>query len=669
MQTKSSFRLLCTFIGLCSVLSTSCDETVVSIEDDTPACKNACKSESFRCYDERQIEICIVKSNGCTSWSDPQLCPSSSVCIDNTCQSCPDTSCEPNQRSCDAKGARVCGDFDGNGCFEWSQYTPCPSGCNGDVCNGCTNQCEPNQRSCDAKGARVCGDFDGNGCFEWSNYTPCPSGCDGDVCRECQNACTNGKKSCDAQGARICGDFDGNGCFEWSNYTPCPSGCDGNVCKAAPSYEPTRYPGNAILSPITPYVVDKMKAIRNKNKSRNDNSFMKLGDSHMYEGSSFMYCFSNKSPKHTGYDLAGIPVTDAVSAFQSSFDAFARVSVTTVLGKTANLPIANGNSLLNQEISATNPRFAFYGFGTNDMGWFDYRKFKTNNQGGYFYAMQLYYRNVLAAIDALIAAGIIPIVIGTGWRNEKAKYYGTQTQVADKDLPKHFVTSFNAVSRGIAEFYQIPYYNLQLSHDKIENFGLSTDGIHHKTIHNGCDFTTNGLTAGANRRNRYAIEQLQNAWRTTVKSSPAPATQTHPFQGNGSHANPYIIPDLPYTHMASTANAETKFDTYSCNTSVKEFGPEKLYKLTVSKQTRIRAFAMSASGVDVDIHLLSAPNANACLARGDKWIEAKLSAGTYYFAIDTYNENRTNSNAGTYLFGIHTCDPDDADCGSRNIGE
>ena len=148
-----------------------------------------------------------------------------------------------------------------------------------------------------------------------------------------------------------------------------------------------------------------------------------------------MYCFSNKSPKHTGYDLAGIPVTDAVSAFQSSFDAFARVSVTTVLGKTANLPIANGNSLLNQEISATNPRFAFYGFGTNDMGWFDYRKFKTNNQGGYFYAMQLYYRNVLAAIDALIAAGIIPIVIGTGWRNEKAKYYGTQTQVADKDLP------------------------------------------------------------------------------------------------------------------------------------------------------------------------------------------------------------------------------------------
>ena len=169
MQTKSSFRLLCTFIGLCSVLSTSCDETVVSIEDDTPACKNACKSESFRCYDERQIEICIVKSNGCTSWSDPQLCPSSSVCIDNTCQSCPDTSCEPNQRSCDAKGARVCGDFDGNGCFEWSNYTPCPSGCNGDVCNGCTNQCEPNQRSCDAKGARVCGDFDGNGCFEWSN--------------------------------------------------------------------------------------------------------------------------------------------------------------------------------------------------------------------------------------------------------------------------------------------------------------------------------------------------------------------------------------------------------------------------------------------------------------------------------------------------------------------
>ena len=621
MRNGTSIRSLCAYIGLFSGLFTACGDETVSVDEGDTTCQNACRSGAHRCFDEKQVEICIVKSNGCSAWSEPQLCPGDSVCSEDACQSCPEKTCDAGDRKCDDDGARVCADFDANGCLEWSE----PS--------------------------------------------PCPNGCDGDVCKECQNACNPGQKSCDQNGARLCADFDDDGCLEWSEPSPCQFGCDGDVCHAATAYEPTRYPGDAILSPITPYVADQMRAIRAKNGARNDNSFMKLGDSHMYKDSSFMYCFSTNHPKHDGYDLAGLPVTDAVSAFQSSFDAFARVSVAAVLGKTASFPIANNAQLLKEEIAATNPRFAFYGYGTNDMGWFDYRKYASNGQGGYFAAMQLYFRNVLAAVDSLVDAGIIPVVIGTGWRNDKAKYYGTSTYVADKDLPKHFVTTYNAVSRGIAEYYQIPYYNLQLSHSSIGDFGLSSDGIHHKTIHNGCDFTSQGLAAGANRRNRYAIELLQNAYNAAVHDKTDPAAKTLPFKGDGSHANPYLIDSLPYTHMHTTTSGEKKFDVYNCSASAKEYGPEKIYRLTVSKQTRIRAFAMSASGVDVDVHLLSSLNSNACRVRGDRWLEANLSPGAYYFAVDTFNSTASNANAGLYLFGVHACDPDDADCGSRDAGQ
>ena len=717
MRNGTSIRSLCAYIGLFSGLFTACGDETVSIDEGDTTCQNACRSGAQRCFDEKQVEICIVKSDGCAAWSEPQLCPGDDVCIKDACQSCPEKTCEAGDRKCDDDGARVCGDFDANGCLEWSEPSPCPDGCDGDVCKGCQNDCNPGQKSCDQNGARVCADVDDDGCLEWSEPSPCPNGCDGDVCKGCQNDCNPGQKSCDPNGARVCADVDDDGCFEWSEPSPCPNGCDGDVCKgcqndcdpgqkscdengarvcadvdedgcfewstpspcpygcdgdvcqSAPAYEPTRYPGDAILSPITPYVAAQMRAIRAKNGARNDNSFMKLGDSHMYKDSSFMYCFSTKHPKHNGYDLAGLPVTNAVSAFQSSFDAFARVSVAAVLGKTASFPLANNSKLLKEEIAATNPRFAFYGYGTNDMGWFDYRKYASNGQGGYFAAMQLYFRNVLAAVDSLVDAGIIPIVIGTGWRNDKAKYYGTSTYVADKDLPKHFVTTYNAVSRGIAEYYQIPYYNLQLSHSSIGDFGLSSDGIHHKTIHNGCDFTSQGLAAGANRRNRYAIELLQNAYNAAVHEKIDPAAKTLPFKGDGSHANPYIIDSLPYTHMHTTTSGEKKFDVYNCSASAKEYGPEKIYRLTVSKQTRIRAFAMSASGVDVDVHLLSSLNSNACRVRGDRWLEANLSLGAYYFAVDTFNSTGSNANAGLYLFGVHACDPDDADCGSRDAGQ
>ena len=567
-----------------------------------------------------------------------------------------DRECVVGESLCEGEKVKTCRE-DGKGCVTWSVRA-----CEGDaVCKNGT--CEAQEEACrdecpemgalecteDAAAFRKCSNFDDDECLEWSAPQPCASGCEAGQCVEaCDDACTLGEAECEGAGVRTC-QTGSDGCTEWGPVTACEYGCQGGACKSAP--QATRYLGTRILSPMTPYVVQKMKEISGKNAARNDKSFIKVGDSHFAPGSVFMYCFSTSSPKHSGYNLNGLKVEDAVSAFQSSFDAFNRDSAVAVVGMTATWLMGNGRTKLDQELQTTNPRFAFYDYGTNDMG-----AYSTTTQ--YMATLEKYYNKVLDGLGVLMDGGTIPLLIGTGWRTDYASLGATQ--------PKHYVTTFSAVSRGIAEYYQIPFYDLQLSHSDISGFGLGSDGVHHSAINYGCDFTSAGLAKGANRRNRYAIEMLARAWRALTLGSGA-TDDTIPFEGSGTHADPYLITSLPYTHMASTVGGEKKFNTYACRTTG-EYGPERVYRLEVASSVKIRAFAASRTDVDVDIHLLKSLSKDASLACGNRWVEATLSPGTYYFVVDTCNNDGSNTSAGTYLFGVHLCDADDTACGASATG-
>lgn len=567
-----------------------------------------------------------------------------------------DRECVVGESLCEGEKVKTCRE-DGKGCVTWSVRA-----CEGDaVCKNGT--CEAQEEACrdecpemgalecteDAAAFRKCSNFDDDECLEWSAPQPCASGCEAGQCVEaCDDVCTLGESACEGAGVRTC-QTGSDGCTEWGPVTACEYGCQGGACKSAP--QATRYLGTRILSPMTPYVVQKMKEISGKNAARNDKSFIKVGDSHFAPGSVFMYCFSTSSPKHSGYNLNGLKVEDAVSAFQSSFDAFNRDSAVAVVGMTATWLMGNGRTKLDQELQTTNPRFAFYDYGTNDMG-----AYSTTTQ--YMATLEKYYNKVLDGLGVLMDGGTIPLLIGTGWRTDYASLGATQ--------PKHYVTTFSAVSRGIAEYYQIPFYDLQLSHSDISGFGLGSDGVHHSAINYGCDFTSAGLAKGANRRNRYAIEMLARAWRALTLGSGA-TDDTIPFEGSGTHADPYLITSLPYTHMASTVGGEKKFNTYACRTTG-EYGPERVYRLEVASSVKIRAFAASRTDVDVDIHLLKSLSKDASLACGNRWVEATLSPGTYYFVVDTCNNDGSNTSAGTYLFGVHLCDADDTACGASATG-
>ena len=638
-------------------------------QKDEGSCSTSCPAGIRVCSLDGNAMICgDFNGDGCRAW-DVVECKADETCQNGVCvnksdpehvETCEDECPEANKYECtttaDGKPAtRVCTNTDADSCLEWSDLVACRDGfaCNDGKCS-CVDECSENgKRECSGNGYRTCADSDLDGCLEWSGVTACEATCKNGAC-QCKNECTENARECSGAGYRTC-TKDSAGCFKWSAVVKCDNGCASGECKSPEIMEPTRYPGDRVLSPVTAYVVQSMKTIAAKNPSRQNLNFMKVGDSHMYSGSVFMYCFSKTGPKG-GMNLNGeTNLNGVIDAYQSSgFDSFHRDSVSAVLGKTAYWAVSG--SYITQEIAASNPRFGFYGYGTNDMGWFGYAK-PAGSSTGYYYTLQWYYRYTLQAMKSMMNAGVIPMIIGTGVRTDKPSVDNSGL------LPIHWVKLFDAVGRGVAEAYQIPYYNLQLSQQSLSNYGLGSDGIHHKHVGKGCEFTSSGLQGGANTRNHHAIQMLDKAWRTVVGGEEAP-DMIVPYIGMGTKSSPYDITSLPFTHSTSSKNGQNHFSTYKCS-SASEAGPEIYYKLTLTSSKKLRVFAVSADNVDVDLYLKKTLADDSCVTRGDKWIEASLGAGTYYFVVDTYG---SSSNAGEYLFGVIECDSDDAYCASTTTG-
>lgn len=642
------------------------------LEPDIPqdpsekTCQDECAAGAKSCSEDGRTIVCMdADGDGCLENRVAECglnahCENG-VCIDNAVEPdpCSDDCSQNGLSECVGTNAvRTCGNYDDDTCLEWSDTVNCPdkTSCQEGKCR-CTDDCSSHGAvKCEGDGYRTCTDIDADGCLEWASIVSC----NGMICNNgscaCADACSDNAKECSGTGVRTC-TKDANGCRIWSQVTPCENGCENGSCKSADVQAPTRYPGNRILSPITAYSVAQMKAIAAK-KSRKDMHFAKIGDSHFAKGSSFMYCFSNgKSQNLGGADF----LKNVIQAFQSDgTDSFARNSVSAVIGWRVNDAVTGK---LTEELNVMNPRFAFIDYGSNDMGWYGYARPENSSSSGYFYTLEGYYRAYRKALDQMIPVGVIPIIIGTGIQIV-SKYNGQSLGYFN---PRYFVPIFDAVDRGLAELYQIPYVNLALLQSqeplKSNNFGLSSDNLHHSAYGGGCDFTSKGMQYGHNARNRNAIEQLDRAWECVVNGDKAP-DKVVPFEGKGTKASPYIISELPWTHAGDTSKGSNQFSSYQC-ASTSEAGPEIIYKYEIKSAKKVRAFAVSAAGVDVDIHIKKSLDDNKCMTRGDKWIEANLAAGTYFFVVDTFKDS---SNAGEYLFGIVECEAGDTLCGSKTTG-
>ncbi len=106
---------------------------------------------------------------------------------------------------------------------------------------------------------------------------------------------------------------------------------------------------------------------------------------------------------------------------------------------------------------------------------------------------------------------------------------------------------------------------------------------------------------------------------------------------SGTSSNPHEITAFPFEDLRWTAGAASdSIDSYSCASSTNESGPEQLYRFSVAEAGTLTLRVSDDSGVDIDIHVLTAPTGSACLARDDTDLSIDLSPGEYWIAADTW---------------------------------
>jgi hypothetical protein len=109
----------------------------------------------------------------------------------------------------------------------------------------------------------------------------------------------------------------------------------------------------------------------------------------------------------------------------------------------------------------------------------------------------------------------------------------------------------------------------------------------------------------------------------------------------------------------SSLSSHSSFDHYSCAPELSEAGPEVIYAVVVPAAGFLSASVWEQAGVDVDVHILSALDPQACLARGDLDAHADVTPGLAYVVIDTF---QSSSNAGPFHVDIGLTVPSQGPC-------
>ena len=117
----------------------------------------------------------------------------------------------------------------------------------------------------------------------------------------------------------------------------------------------------------------------------------------------------------------------------------------------------------------------------------------------------------------------------------------------------------------------------------------------------------------------------------------------------GCPAGVTCIDSLPATVSGNTTGSASLWDSYGCAPGTDESGPEDLYEIVLPSDGFL-AITLSGlpSGVDVDVHLLSDVDSDACIDRGHWEAASLLPAGTYYVAVDSWVDSGGGVHDGAY---------------------
>lgn len=396
----------------------------------------------------------------------------------------------------------------------------------------------------------------------------------------------------------------------------------------------TRYPASARHSPMTQGVIDHLRGILSQSNGRKE-VFAKVGDSITVNGY-FLNCFAGSDISlDTHSELAPTITYFNQTYFNATTTSFNRSSLAAKVGWSAGATISGSPCPIEQEISAISPQLAVTMLGTNNT---------------YAEGVVAFDRDLLKGVDLMLSKGVVPLLSTIPPRGDKAD-------------ANALVAEMNAIIRAIAQMRQIPLMDYWQTLINIPGYGLAGDGVHPQVymsggLARGCWLTPDALQKGTNARNLITLEALDRARQYLLSDTPAPAEpNTAELVGQGTWADPFIIDSLPFVDSGDTrldTFGSDSIDTYSCG-SRSETGREIVYKLVLSSPSTISARVFDADSAgqdfDLDIYLLSQPDASGCLQRDDTHLSSALQPGTYYVVVDTYN-NAGSEKAGQYRLTV-----------------
>ena len=136
----------------------------------------------------------------------------------------------------------------------------------------------------------------------------------------------------------------------------------------------------------------------------------------------------------------------------------------------------------------------------------------------------------------------------------------------------------------------------------------------------------------------------------------------------GSAENPIPISGSSFVDNNTTvAGPSDLFDAYSCAPSTNESGPEVIYLLELSQPATVTVAVSDGAGIDVDPHLLSDLDSQACVARDDvHFTVPSLASGLYYIVADTWVNGSGQQLAGAYQITVQV-QPSSALAGAPSV--
>ncbi len=413
------------------------------------------------------------------------------------------------------------------------------------------------------------------------------------------------------------------------------------------------YDSSRVHSPITPSVATHLRGIAGS-RQRDARVLMKVGDSISYSWW-FLSCFAPAQPNHV-MELAAYgalkPTIDHFSQVQiAGTTPLDRTSLATQIGAVAEWATTGSPSPLDQEISATNPRFAVVMYGTNDLNY-------TGSEVGLrAWVWRRYAHNMFKITDQLIGAGIVPLL---------------STIPACAPFPTK-VPVMNNIIRGVAQGRRVPLVDFFLASNGLPAHGLGDDGIHPSVyissgVPRACYLTPEGLGYGYNMRNLVTLQAFDRLRQVVVGGATSLDASAPTAIGAGTLNDPIVIPNLPFTDLRPGTSATLA--SYACGYG--QPGAETIYRLDLGTRTAIRALVLRPHGFaacadrdldctglrDTSITLFSgAPTGASCMRSDNTVLTLTLDPGRYHFSVDAQDAGTTPA-----LFIVMRCEPGDAQC-------